>query len=562
MRLIWARISGAHDRLLNELEQETATCDARDRDERQTLIDRHLNERRAFEHSHQSHNLSVELESAFAKALRPDPRQHLVSPQEDLPFTLAQLRRNPALILTYLSDKQARFTETDIKRALASFIDDPLMLRNAIDTALASEELVPLTSSGTPDYTARDYQRAEAALFQTATTMAAHRTSTVRSSVLADRIAFQNARMQRQFGGQLSEEQENALRYICGGSQLSCVVGLAGAGKSTMLEVANAAWNQQGIKVRGAALSGKAADGLHESSGIESRTLASLELSWKNGYEPISRGDVLVVDEAGMIGTRQLSRITNKLNQIGAKLVLIGDPDQLQPIEAGQPFRHLIEYVGAARLTEIHRQKEDWQKLASRDLAAGRLQDALNAYDHHGAVHRANDQKQVLTALIENYMSDIETYGTDRTRLAFAHRRKDVFALNQAIRSALKHSDQIGEQETRLETETGPRAFASRERIVFTANDKELGVRNGMLGTIESVTEQQITVRLDGHEQTRIIFDPCRYRSFDHGYAVTVHKSQGATVDQAYVLASRTLDASLTYVAMTRHREQLSFFCK
>ena len=79
-----------------------------------------------------------------------------------------------------------------------------------------------------------------------------------------------------------------------------------------MLEVANSAWRKQGIKVHGAALSGKAADGLKESSGIDSRTLASLELSWQNGYEPIGRGDVLVIDEAGMIGTRQLSRHNHK----------------------------------------------------------------------------------------------------------------------------------------------------------------------------------------------------------------------------------------------------------
>jgi hypothetical protein len=161
MRLIWARISGAHDRLLKELEQETAASDARDRDERQTLIERHLSERRTLERAHQSHDLGAELESAFAKALRPDPRQRLSLPQEDLPFTLAQLRRSPGLILAYISEKQARFNEIDIKRSLAKFIDDPLTRRSAIDIALASNELVPLTSSGTVDYTTRAGQSGE-----------------------------------------------------------------------------------------------------------------------------------------------------------------------------------------------------------------------------------------------------------------------------------------------------------------------------------------------------------------------------------------------------------------
>ena len=100
---------------------------------------------------------------------------------------------------------------------------------------------------------------------------------------------------------------------------------------------------------------------------------------------------MLVVDEAGMIGTRQLARITLKIGKVGAKLVLIGDPDQLQPIEAGTPFRDLIATHGAARLAEIHRQKEDWQRTASRDLAAGDIYKAVAAYANKGAVTQGTD---------------------------------------------------------------------------------------------------------------------------------------------------------------------------
>lgn len=136
-----------------------------------------------------------------------------------------------------------------------------------------------------------------------------------------------------------------------------------------------------------------------------------------------------------------------------------------------------------------------------------------------------------------------------------------MFALNQAIRRALRLSADAT-TETILATETGPRAFGAGERIVFTRNDKEIGVKNGMLGTVETVDAGQVSVRLDGDASAtrHITFDPRRYRSFDHGYAVTIHKSQGATVDRAYVLASRTMDEPLTYVAMTRHREALRLY--
>ncbi len=130
----------------------------------------------------------------------------------------------------------------------------------------------------------------------------------------------------------------------------------------------------------------KAAKGLQEASRIKSRALAALELFWQNGHAPIKRGDVRVIDEAGMIGTRQMARITAKCQEIGAKLVLVGDPERLQPIEADPPFRDPVDIHGAAKLTEIHRQKADWQKQATKDLAhvaMARHREELQPYTSH-----------------------------------------------------------------------------------------------------------------------------------------------------------------------------------
>ena len=154
---------------------------------------------------------------------------------------------------------------------------------------------------------------------------------------------------------------------------------------------------------------------------------------------------------------------------------------------------------------------------------------------------------------------DAAASGKETSRLAFAHRRKDVFALNQGIRNALRDPDNP-EPETLLTTATGPRAFAKGERIVFTKNDRDLGVRNGMLGTVQSVNDHKITVLMDGNPPLKVTFDPRKFQGFDHGYAVTIHKSQGATVDHAYVLGSRSMDPHLAYVAMTRHRSDLQVF--
>ncbi|CUH99084.1 AAA family ATPase [Leisingera aquaemixtae] len=559
LKAIWARVTGRYQTLVASIVLEAKSAEARDRQEQQDLIDQHLSERRALERDLSQPDILQALSASFETAIRPDPRQKLVLPPDDIPFTKDQLIADPALILDHISHKKARFSRTDVLRELAKRIPDPMALRAAADTAMSSTNLIQLGEGG--DVTTRDYRAAEIALSASGAALSASKSAAVDASHIKLAIRKQDADMQKAFGGRLSEEQRSTLHHILGPERLACVVGLAGAGKSTMLKTARAAWEKQGITVQGAALAGKAAEGLKSASGITSCTLASLEASWKNGYEPIAPGDVLVVDEAGMIGTRQMMRIASKLQSIGAKLVLVGDPDQLQPIEAGHPFRRLIETHGAAKLNEIYRQREDWQKQASRDLSEGRTLEAIESYDQHGLITNRWSRDTALAALVEDYMADVELNGDSTSRLAFAHRRKDVYALNQVLRSACRSSG-TANPETIYDTETGPRAFAEGDRMVFTRNEKTTGVKNGMLGTVIKFTENQITVELDSDDGQRrkVSFNPKIYRAFDHGYAVTIHKSQGVTIDRSYILASRTMDAPLTYVAMTRHRDRVKLY--
>ena len=558
---IFSRMTGRHKDLLHQFESEAQGLVQRDRDEQQALIDKHLTERRTLERETRLFGHVDDFHVTLKSSLGQDSRQSLELPADDLPFTRAQVLQNPALVLGHISKTKASFERTDILTTLAKRIDDPFLLKELADKALKSPELLRLEDGdNTPVFTTRDYNQAKENLHRTAGEMASTTGYGVARQHITHAIRSQNQKMKRAFGGSLSDEQCTALDHILNDQQLACVVGLAGAGKSTLLATAMDAWRHQGITVHGAALAGKAADGLESASSIQSRTLASLEASWENGYEPIAKGDVLVIDEAGMIGTRQLSRITEKINQIGAKLVLVGDPDQLQPIDAGTPFREFVKTRDTAKLTEIHRQHENWQKQASRNLATGNIAEAIESYAKRGAVNHGNTLDEAIEALVEAYTMDVAANGTNTTRLAFAHRRKDVHALNQAIRAALRSENPTTPEETLFTTETGKRAFATGDRIVFTRNDKNMGVKNGMLGTVQETSETEITVTLDGDYPRTLTFNPQEYRSFDHSYAVTVHKSQGATVDQAYVLASRSMDRHLAYVAMTRHRDTMRLY--
>ncbi|MGO6993573.1 Ti-type conjugative transfer relaxase TraA, partial [Rhizobium johnstonii] len=374
-------------------------------------------------------------------------------------------------------------------------------------------------------------------------------------------------------GQGLSAEQRHAIEHVTGPGQIAVVIGFAGAGKSTMLAAARQAWEAQGYRVHGAALAGKAAEGLEQSSGITSRTLASWEYSWQADRGRLNARDVFVIDEGGMVGSRQLARFVDEVKRAGAKLVLVGDHEQLQAIGAGAPFRAIAEAVGHAQLSEVRRQRTDWQKQASIDFASHRTAAGLAAYAARENLHLKTDHAETLKAIIADYVADRSANPND-TRIAMAHRRDDVRAINAGIRAQLQERGELAKgnnpsgdkgEELTYQTNNGKRSFARGDRIVFLENNRDLAVKNGMLGEVIAVAPDAIQVRLDGKAQTpdgqrQVIIPVNSYQAFDHGYATTIHKTQGATVDRSFVLASTTMDRHLTYVAMTRHREAVQLY--
>src|SRR3954452_13803018 len=181
------------------------------------------------------------------------------------------------------------------------------------------------------------------------------------------------------------------------------VVGYAGTGKSTMLGAAREAWEAQGYTVRGAALSGIAAESLEGGSGISSSTLASFEHAWGQGRDQLTGRDVLVIDEAGLVGSRQMERVLSHAAEAGAKVVLVGDPEQLQAIEAGAAFRALADRHGAAEITQVRRQHQAWQRGATKELATERTGAALERYERAGMVHGHATKDEAKAGLVAGW---------------------------------------------------------------------------------------------------------------------------------------------------------------
>jgi Ti-type conjugative transfer relaxase TraA len=486
------------------------------------------------------------------------------------------IREKPEQVLTIITGEKSVFDRRDVARALHRYInDDPQEFQSAFAKVMASPALVELQperadpATGEIElarYSTREMVEIESGMIESAQRMHAAHGHGVDRRHVERAIERQDAAIQRSAGdmtARLSDEQRRAIEHITGPERIAAVVGYAGAGKSTMLAAAREAWEAEGYQVHGAALSGKAAEGLEESSGIQSRTLASWSRGWENDRGTIGRGDVFVIDEAGMVGSRQLARFVGEAEARGAKIVLVGDHEQLQAIGAGAPFRAITEEIGHAELSEIRRQRVDWQREASVDFATHRTAEGLAAYRDRGNISFAETGEDARGQIVRDYLADRDER-PEGTRVAMAHRRADVRAINDAIRAELQDRGELAQGEDAgaltYQTNDGKREFAPGDRIVFLENNRDLGVKNGMLGTVEHVEAGRIVAQLDGRGGDSVSVPMGDYQAIDHGYATTIHKNQGATVDRSYVMASGTMDRHLTYVAMTRHRDGVQLY--
>jgi Ti-type conjugative transfer relaxase TraA len=459
-----------------------------------------------------------------------------------------KIAADPGIALDGITRSQATFTTRDLAMFVHRHSDGKDQFDQVIAAVRASPELVALGKDGRDQdrFTSRDMIATEARLERAGDELANRREHGLPAAALRGAIAAAGSK-----GLVLGEEQRAALEHIAGPSGISNVIGYAGTGKSAMLGIARDGWEQAGYTVRGAALSGIAAESLEGGSGIQSRTIASLEHAWGQGRDQLTARDVLVVDEAGMIGTRQMERVLSHARDAGAKVVLVGDPEQLQAIEAGAAFRSIAERHGAAEITEVRRQRDDWQKDATRALATDRTAEALHAYDSRGMVQAADTREVARVELVEGWDRQRQA-DPGKTRIILTHTNAEVRELNQEARERVRASGGLGE-DVGVTVDRGRREFAAGDRIMFLRNERSLGVKNGTLGTLERIENGRMAVLLDGGG--RAAFDLKDYAAVDHGYAATFHKSQGVTVDRAHLLATPGMDRHSAYVGMSRHRD-------
>jgi Ti-type conjugative transfer relaxase TraA len=471
-----------------------------------------------------------------------------------------RLIAEPSLALEALTRQQSTFTRQDLARFVDRQTADAEQFGQVMAKVEASPELVALGTDGRgrTRYSTREMVAMERRLEEASLELGGRTSHGVP-------LAVRRVAMAREG---LGEEQALAVGEVTRSRDLSVVIGYAGTGKSTMLGVAREAWEEAGYRVRGAALSGIAAEGLEagSGSGIESRTLASLERGWEKGFDLLERGDVLVVDEAGMVGSRQMERVLSAARDAGAKVVLVGDPEQLQAIEAGGAFRAVAERVGAVEITTVRRQRAGWQQEATKELATGRTEAALDRYEAAGMVHGHETLEDARAGVVAGWDAARQAE-PGSSQIMLAHRRVDVRALNEAARAIRLEAGELeAGVEVTVATAQGERQFAIEDRVYFLRNDRGLGVKNGTLGTVRGLygmDEEKVllSVQLDGPAGPGtgqiVSVRTWEYDALDHGYAATIHKSQGVTVDRVHALGTGSMDRHGAYVVLSRHRDRV-----
>jgi Ti-type conjugative transfer relaxase TraA len=476
-------------------------------------------------------------------------------------------------ILRQVSAMEAVFREKDLFRAVGVACSQTgrslSEVKAEVAALLRDPEIVKLRGKdGEIYYTTRDMLALEREIQSLA-----REGKDDRSHILTpEAVKAAMARFEFEKGFSLSDEQRTAAEHLTTqAGRIKILEGHAGAGKSMTLVPVRYALEASGFEVVGASLQGKKAAGLEKDTGIKSQTLASL-LRDLQGYEredgtavpptrTLTEKTVVVVDEAAMNDTRLMAALLQETETAGAKLLLVGDESQVPPVAAGNPFKTLKQELGYAELTENRRQRQDWQKEASREIRAGQVKEGLQKYLDADMITIVRDRDEAIKETVEGFLDHFNSGDPTKTLLT-AYKRADVAELNARVREA------IGDFLTgpRIETTVrdrdgnseGKREFQAGDRLYFKKNDKKLGVMNGETGTLMKIDVTNdgkdcvFTVRMDKGSEVR--FDPRDYAQIDYGYAVTIHKSQGETVDYSSNLVTG-MGLNALYVQLTRHRD-------
>lgn len=531
----------------------------------------------------------------YADKLIKDGKSSRIKIENDAVFieNKQKIEIKPSVILDEITAKQATFSQMHLLRHIQKRVgDDVAMVSYVFEDCLKEAIHVGTHINSELRYTSKTYLTHEEDAFRLLNDFNQRE---FKQTITPRDI---NNTLQKSYDS-LSLEQKEAVCGLVKDNALSVLIGRAGSGKTTTLRAVADIYKASGFQVRGCSLSALACENLGYEANISASTLHSLlykldalkeadqkflsfssimeegvfkQLDWYQNlkrYENarLSSKTVIIVDEAGMVGTKLWQSLLSHAKESGSKIIAVGDDNQFKAIDAGDFFRAIKNHAkdAAFELSTIRRQKVDWMKEASTSFSTLDVQEGLNAYHKNGCVHET-DHKNMATDMAKDYMSFIKQ-GKDVAVLAYTNAQTQT--LNEEIRTSLKAQGRIGDECFKITD----KAFHTNDKIVFLKNDKfnvtitnEEGekipgafIKNGTTGVLRSSNKEgHVCVEIKNNQFAH--FNVKTYQNIDYGYALTIHKSQGQTVDVALIAASKNLETKALYVAMTRHRDEAHLY--
>lgn len=372
----------------------------------------------------------------------------------------------------------------------------------------------------------------------------------------------------------LSEEQQHAASELIGRDGVAIVEAGAGTGKTTMASVVVAAARRSGLDVVGLAPSWVAADELASSTGIPAQAIARWRHDRASGLaQSLGSSSLLIVDEAGMVGTRDMAAILTAAKDAGAKVLLLGDRRQLASVAGASALRAVSDVVArSAIMTEVRRQHVDWQRAATVVMAQGDSEGGLRAYAMNDRLELVSGAEASQDRAIEQWSSLRAYHGDDV--IIVTSRNTDAAALNRKARLALRAEGKLGPDLVELPAldrsdEKVKLALAIGDRIRFGETLSQHGIRNGHQATIDGIAraqDGQLVLTLS-HQDGRTLALPwtqlAREPRFGrkptpprivHAIAGTAYAAQGRTALASVLYVAKSTDAREVYVGLSRHR--------
>ncbi len=358
----------------------------------------------------------------------------------------------------------------------------------------------------------------------------------------------------------LSDEQKFVFEHICSGNNLSLISGRAGTGKSRVLCALRDCYQDQGMTVRGLAPTSAVADDMRQKGFTYASNLHSFVFREYHTHAlNIQYGkEVWMIDEATMIPNPLMGEILQKAWRYNAKLVLVGDERQLHAIDRGGAFKAFRERFDFVSLESVVRQEHEVQRVISEEIGRGHIKEALAHMSEIGSWIHHSQESEAMQAMMNKWYEDYRQHPFD-SFMILEYRNEFVREFNSHVHSILRARGEVGQEDILIYTARhGYAEFGVGDSIVFRSNDKAHGIFNGQRGVLIAASDNEFTVRID--DEKDITFDPQEYSDFQHGYAGTIHSSQGLTFDHVYVLHSAHMTQNLFYVANSRHRLSCYYF--